>query len=155
MSAITSPPTASGANTPPINAKDLFTFPAEDIDTTVTYEGELITGKVASNALVLASPVWAKFVHPPFPRSTDTPISDSPPSAIVNDEGVIKQKAAGGGAGNTTDRINTENNVASLDFKEDDAEALLILLQISHLQFTEIPSTLLFKKFLNLAILCD
>lgn len=38
-----------------VNPRDLFTFPAGDIEITVTYKGELIIGKVASNILLLSS----------------------------------------------------------------------------------------------------
>lgn len=38
---------------------------------------------------------------------------------------------------------------------EDDAEALLILLDVAHLNFDRIPSTVTFSQLLQLSILCD
>lgn len=42
-----------------------------------------------------------------------------------------------------------------MDLAEDDADALLYVLRIAHLQFRRIPETLDFIDLLNVAIICD
>ena len=42
-----------------------------------------------------------------------------------------------------------------MDFPEDDADALLCVLRIAHLQFRTLPKTLDYAQLLNLAIICD
>ncbi|KAL2070200.1 hypothetical protein VTL71DRAFT_13226 [Oculimacula yallundae] len=44
----------------------LFTFPRGDVDIKVTYKDREIKGKVNGQALIMASPVWQKFVSPPW-----------------------------------------------------------------------------------------
>lgn len=85
----------------------------------------------------LASPVWQKFIFPPF-GPTVQPV-----------EGVSQ----GGTAGET--RNLRQQPVEQIDFREDDPEALRILLRIAHLKFRDIPSQLSYKTLLNIAILCD
>jgi len=43
-----------------------FTFPKGDVEITVLYNGEVVKGYVESNAMVRASPVWKKFIFPPW-----------------------------------------------------------------------------------------
>ena len=45
--------------------------------------------------------------------------------------------------------------VEELDFTEDPADALLILLNITHFHFADIPSTLSTSTLSEIAILCD
>jgi hypothetical protein len=42
-----------------------------------------------------------------------------------------------------------------VSFLEDNAEALLILLRIAHLQFKEVPSELDYTTLFNISVLCD
>ena len=42
-----------------------------------------------------------------------------------------------------------------MELPEDDADALLYVLRIAHLQFRRIPATLEFVDLLNVAIICD
>lgn len=42
-----------------------------------------------------------------------------------------------------------------MDLPEDDADALLCVLRIAHLQFRKIPETLDYAELLKMAILCD
>jgi hypothetical protein len=48
-----------------------------------------------------------------------------------------------------------EHEKEGLDFQDDDSSALLVLLKIAHLQFTNIPAKRSYEELLNLAILCD
>jgi hypothetical protein len=82
---------------------------------------ELVIGSVSSDALVLASHVWKKFLFPPWGEGAGTaPVAEK-----------------------------------EIDCSEDDPVALLILLNIAHLQFRSIPATLSYKDLYNVAILCD
>jgi hypothetical protein len=82
---------------------------------------EPVIGSVSSDAMVLASHVWKKFLFPPWE-----------------------------GAGGAVSLAEKE-----IDCSEDDPVALLILLNIAHLQFRSIPATLSYKDLYNVAILCD
>jgi hypothetical protein len=72
---------------------------------------------VSSAALSIASPVWKKFLYPPWSTS-NTPVTQ-------------------------------------LDFTSDEPIALLLLLNIAHLQFRNIPIMLDYPTLLEVAILCD
>jgi hypothetical protein len=82
---------------------------------------ELVIGSVSSDALVLASHVWKKFLFPPWEEE--------------------------GGAGSLAQK--------EIDCSCDGPVALLILLNIAHLQFRSIPATLPYLDLYNVAILCD
>ena len=73
----------------------------------------------------MASHVWRAFINPPFEQ-------------IQNPE----NNNAGG-------------QIKKLDFSEDIGEALRILLEIAHLQFTKIPAEVGFQLLYDIAILCD
>lgn len=85
----------------------------------VMHNDDLVEGKVSSDALCLASPVWKKFVYPPW--------------EIENEPEEEKQ----------------------IDFSEDDSDALLILLNIAHLRFDQVPDCLPYQLLLDVATLCD
>lgn len=95
----------------------------------VMYDGEICAGRVSSHAMALGSPVWEKFLFPPWSGSKET------------------QDLEG--------RDVQTSPVQQLNFVEDDSEALLILLRIAHLQFKDIPVTLSYGQLLNLATLVD
>ncbi|KAH6663091.1 hypothetical protein B0J14DRAFT_684826 [Halenospora varia] len=87
------PPLAAAAVLP---TQELFTFPAGNVRIFVTYKNERIVGRVSFHALVLASPVWKKFVHPPFPKPPASNASQAlnPPRVLL-------------AAGSTTNTITT------------------------------------------------
>ncbi|KAH6696697.1 hypothetical protein BKA61DRAFT_247940 [Leptodontidium sp. MPI-SDFR-AT-0119] len=43
-----------------------FTFDGSDVEIKAIFQGLKVTGRVASQAMVLASPVWKKFIFPPW-----------------------------------------------------------------------------------------
>jgi len=47
-----------------------FAFEAGDIDIRIDYRNERMVGKVCSQALIQASPVWKKFLIPPWAKET-------------------------------------------------------------------------------------
>jgi hypothetical protein len=100
--------------------EDAFTFAPGDIRLIVTNSKtkEKIVGTVCSESMVLASPVWKKFLFPPWEQ---TPSADP------------KQ----------------------INCSEDNAEALLVLLNIVHLKFDVVPKILPYQLLYNLAILID
>jgi hypothetical protein len=86
----------------------------------VTWLGQQVVGSVCSQAMAHASPVWEKFLFPPWETTS------------------------------------TSKKEKEIDFKEDNAMALLILLNIAHLQFNKIPiQTLKYSLHYDVAILVD
>ncbi|KAK0119407.1 hypothetical protein ONS95_010859 [Cadophora gregata] len=102
-----------------------FTFPTGDTKILVTYQGSKIQGLVASQSLCQASPVWKNFIYPPWG---------------TQDAGVEDGIAAG---------------PKSIDCSEDDGEALLVLMNIVHLEFQKIPKSLALGILHQVAMLCE
>jgi len=129
------PPTslAVTASNPNPDSQTTPQFDSADIDIRVTQNDKVVKWKVSSHALVLASPVWKKFVFPPWPS---LPAQD--------------QLVTG-----TENSLDSEPSAKELDFEEDDNVALLLLLKIAHLQFTDVPAKLSYEELMNVAILCD
>jgi len=100
----------------------LFNFKTGDVQIIVAYEGKRLLGVVSSNALILASPVWNKFINPPW---EDVLESTMPP----------KQK--------------------TIDCTEDNANSLLVLLNIAHMKFNSVPTLLSYQELFNVAVLVD
>ncbi|KAK0119384.1 hypothetical protein ONS95_010836 [Cadophora gregata] len=94
-----------------------FNFKGGDVKIKVKYKGEEMVGMVATQAMVLASPVWEKFIFPPW--------------------------------------SNESSKVKEIDFSGDDGEAMLILLNIAHLQFCYVPNELHYLLLYQIAILCE
>jgi hypothetical protein len=120
------------AETPAMAApKDAHPFVFADGITPVivTYKNDRVVGKVSPHAMALASPVWKKFIFPPFPQRSMKDTAEPKGSNIV-----VKL-------------------VEELDFAEDPAEALLTLLNITHFRFTAIPTTLPLNILSEVAIL--
>ncbi|KAH8749071.1 hypothetical protein F5882DRAFT_470734 [Hyaloscypha sp. PMI_1271] len=108
-----------------------FVFADGTTPVIVTYKNDRVVGKVSPHAMALASPVWKKFIFPPFPQRSMKDTTEPKGSKIVVEP------------------------VEELDFAEDPAEALLILLNITHFRFTGIPTTLPLNILSEIAILCD
>jgi hypothetical protein len=102
-----------------------------------------IVGSVSPHAMALASPVWKKFVFPPFRQLKQH--SEAEKTAANQPE--VEKK--------TAESKDEDLPVNEVDFSEDDAEALLILLRIAHFKFAMVPQTVDFTTLSNLAILCD
>jgi hypothetical protein len=109
-----------------------FTFEDGSTRIIVSYKNNRVVGSVSPHALALASPVWKKFIFPPFHQTSEKE------SSIQGCSMAKKLKP-----------------VEELDFSDDPTEALLILLQISHFQFTTVPSKLPLNTLSDVAILCD
>ncbi|RFU27172.1 hypothetical protein B7463_g9163, partial [Scytalidium lignicola] len=106
----------------------LFTFETGDVEILVTYENTPVVGKVASQAMALGSPVWKKFMFPPW-RSL-------PEANSVIDSEYLNGEDTG------------NHKAKQVDFTEDDGEALLLLLNIVHLKYKLIPTTLSYDQLL-------
>lgn len=63
--------TTQSEETTPDNA---YCFNTGDVRILVTVKGDRLEGRVSANSLCLASPVWHKFLFPPW--DTDTPAAD-------------------------------------------------------------------------------
>ncbi|TGO12856.1 hypothetical protein BTUL_0081g00330 [Botrytis tulipae] len=119
------------------NQEHLFVFEDGDVRAKAKHGERIITFKLSSHALCFASPVWKKFVFPPFPLL----------SSLRNEEEPNSKKACAVPEEPFPD--------IELDFTEDNPEALLILLQIAHLKFSNVPSQLPYEVLYHIAILCD
>lgn len=53
------------------------------------------------------------------------------------------------------DDLESDNMVNELDFSDDNGRALLLLLQIAHLQFRRVPADIDFQLLHQVAVLCD
>jgi hypothetical protein len=110
------------SNTAESSEKNPFMFPSGDVTLLTTHPKtkQPLTGTVVSYALTLASPVWKKFLFPPWE---------------TND---------------------LESKPKQIDCTEDDSSALLILLNIAHLRFNEVPNGKLeYSLLFEVAKLCD
>jgi len=59
--------------------KDDFIFEYGDLDIKLTLDGNEMMGKVSARALAMASPVWKKFIYPPFPQVESDQTADPLP----------------------------------------------------------------------------
>jgi hypothetical protein len=137
----------------PSTSKDDFTFDYGDVSIKVNIRGqEVITGKVSSSAMSLASPVWKKFIFPPFRqlRSDRKATGEATTNGDATTEGQGSSRAA-----KKQKRPDHSMPVETLDFTSDDSDALLVLLRIAHMKFKKIPTSLSYDRLVNLAILCD
>lgn len=94
--------------------------------------------------MALASPIWAKFVFPPFPHLPSERKGISTNGITSEVEGATEPEGT---------EILADSE--ALDFTSDPAEALLVLLKIAHLQFVSIPAALSTDELSEVAILCD
>ena len=119
---------------------ELFDFRhcgSADVTATAVFREERIQFKVSSHALCFASPVWKKFLFPPF-QTLDTE---------TDTDGNNERKG---------DMSFRECSAKEIDFSEDDGDALLILLRIAHLQLNQVAmSPLHYERLYQIAILCD
>ncbi|KAG9228732.1 hypothetical protein BJ875DRAFT_525635 [Amylocarpus encephaloides] len=116
-----------------------FVFEGGDVEILVQIaNGDIIHGRVCSQVLCLASPVWKKFIFPPYqPLST------------------LQETSSGTQAHNSA--CLGEKPLAILDFTEDNPEALKTIFNLAHLRryggdiFSPIPV----DKLHQIAILVD
>ncbi|KAF4633965.1 hypothetical protein G7Y89_g4141 [Cudoniella acicularis] len=143
--------------------RDMFTFDdTGDVRILVTCDGQRVVGRASSQSLRRASPVWAKFLFPPFARIPASGGDDEEEDS--EDEG---DKDENEGTGEELDQQQNDNDrvlseelelndlTFSLDFTQDDSESVRILLNIVHLEFSDVPEKLNYEVLVNVAILCD
>ena len=116
--------------------KSSFAFGSGDTNLLVSYPDGDIIAKVSSHAMSLASPVWKKFISPPW---RPTPSRTASSTSISEVEALER----------------TSLSDEPLDFREDDADALLLIFRIAHLDFVSVKKKLNIGELYNLAILCD
>lgn len=129
-----------------------FTFDNDDVKILISGPGgEKQFGVVCSQAMCLASPVWKKFIFPPFRR-----LREHDPAQVqktVEDTEIgsstLSKKVENVGEGEPTMPIE------QLDFIEDNPAALCILLRIAHLDFASVSKKLDTDALLEIAVLCD
>ncbi|KAH6671135.1 hypothetical protein B0J14DRAFT_640144 [Halenospora varia] len=122
-----------------------------DIRILVTYDEVSVTGSVSSHAMVMAGPVWKKFIFPPFPQIEDTDdVNNSEPPPEENLQSTAAHDDAEITATNSEEDHEKNDTTSSLrlapiplkelDFREDDGPMLLLLLRNAHLTFNHIPA---------------
>jgi hypothetical protein len=127
-------------------SKSFFTFQPSDIRLKVNYKGEPVTAHVSSSAMSFASPIWKKFIFPPW-----KPMAAEKPTTTYESTPAAKKSKV-------TDKKGKDKSVLpveEVDFSDDNGEALLVLLRISHLRFHDNPRTLPYQTLLQVAVLCD
>lgn len=129
-----------------------FDFPQGDVTITIKSGDIELFGRVSSAAMALASKVWEKFMFPPWQVLSSTPNVPNPSNDISSDSDPTAQAKV---EVKRTEKDCLALNKANVDFSEDDAEALFILLQVAHLQFHKLPLVLGAKLLLQIALLCD
>jgi hypothetical protein len=148
-----------------------FTFVEESgTGISVTYKKNRVVGMVSPYAMALASPVWKKFIFPLFrqmPPNSDTAVVLERAGTTKNIDDIAVLETAGTTESSepvVTEKIATLKLGASnpsveptekIDFAEDPAEALLILLDITHFRFTKVPLTIPLQILSDIANLCD
>lgn len=116
--------------------KSSFTFNSGDTRLIISSPDGDIIAQVSSHAMSLASPIWKKFISPPW-RPSQTG------KAMVTSSSEFEGVESG------------SVPIEPLDFREDDTDALLILLRIAHLDFVSVKKKLGIGELYNVAILCD
>jgi hypothetical protein len=132
----------------------------------LTYQGERTEIRISSHAVCLASPVWKKALS--FPRlavengpgEQKSELNAQPQShensSLDQFELVGDGPGYRGQLGNSdVSDTNPSTPRKILDLTEDDGDAALLLLRITHLQFRKIPAELSYDAIRNIAKLCD
>ncbi|KAL7269957.1 hypothetical protein RUND412_007345 [Rhizina undulata] len=145
-----------------INTTKLFTFEHGNVKIKVTHQDELVVGKVSSHCMVLASKVWQNFIFDPLMKyqtkgegSQGRKEGATEPGSVkqpYNNQDVEKQDPTWE---NDEQEENSSGPVKEVNFRDDDGEALLLLLRIAHLQYDDIPTMLPYETLLSVAVLCD
>jgi hypothetical protein len=126
----------SKINTPSKPTK-AFTFPKGDVEITVLHNGEVVKGYVASDAMARANLVWKKFIFPPWSRQRD--VTDGNPNNNREGRDPVNPALVQEGQDEVEERFrrmtidgreDKRYPIATLDFRDDDREALLLLLRL-------------------------
>jgi hypothetical protein len=127
-----------------------FCFPHSDVQIIVRYNGSEIEGCVSTEAMASASPAWKNFVYPPRQISSfSSQVGSMVDSfSLLNVDSTSQKRACGKTKSRTP-------STATIDFTEDDAETLLVLLQIAHSRFEKIPVKIDRKLLFNIALVCE
>lgn len=117
-----------------------FTFNPSDTRIKITYKGAPTYAHVPSGAMAQASTVWKNFLLLPWSSNETTSINSNDDDQISTELSKLHLKP-----------------VQELDFTDDYAGALLVLLCIAHLKFDDVlnnhqPPR---KVLIGLALLCD
>ncbi len=117
-----------------------------------------MVGMACSQAMANVSPVWNKFLFPPWDPKAEAPSSSATPLI----EPVTKLELKGFSKTANEESLSSEQNLPidrftgkQIDFSGDDGEALLVLLNIAHHKYREVPIILPYEKLFETAILID
>jgi hypothetical protein len=147
-----------------------FTFEPGNVRLIVTHPitQEQIIGSVSADALMFASPVWKKFLLPPWEANSALELTspEERPRKIsklkvdtqkVNRIQSLRSRPEALSPKPSAKRSSFTSSAQQreIDCSEDDVDALLILLNIAHLRFGKVPTRQIKAKvFHNLAVLC-
>ncbi|KAK0119382.1 hypothetical protein ONS95_010833 [Cadophora gregata] len=138
---------------PVMDPRTPFKFPGGDIRLKVTYGGEVIIGSVCSEAMASACKVWKNFVYPPW--AEQAPVNAGTATCEAASKTSTKNGCQSAASPASVDCRSRKIHVQELDFREDDGESLLILLNIAHGKFEDVPSELPYSMLVSIAVLCD
>lgn len=139
-------------------AQDL-NYVGADTFVLITCHGQKRVLEVCSQPMALASPIWAKFISPPWTTVSEAS-SDASSIASSDDKTEVDLveendiKVTPHKDDKTKLNLSKDDNI-KIDFSEDDGAALLLLLNAAHLKHASIPKALAYKDLINVAILCD
>jgi hypothetical protein len=155
----------------------------EEVFAALTYKGRRTEIRISSHAVCLVSPVWKKALSfPRLPLENDGPskasedhesstidslkepeVTKNRESSTLDNEKLDEYELFGDCLDSTAqsdNRVYGGNQQPHgprkiLDLTEDDADSVLVLLRIAHLQFHKIPSKLPYRSLLEIVTLCD
>ncbi|CZR66909.1 uncharacterized protein PAC_16810 [Phialocephala subalpina] len=138
----------------------LFSFKHGNVQIKVTHWSELVRGKVSSHCMVLASKLWENFIFDPTKNQgkSKKPQCEKEDSIEPRWETQTHKSQRVERQDPTSENGKQETlrrPVKEVDFRDNDSEALLVLLRIAHLQYNDVPTTLTYKTLLDVAVLCD
>lgn len=144
-----------------IERTSLISFKHGNVQIKVTYRDELVMGEVSSHCMAMASKVWENLIFNPRAKhqakdkksqgETEDKLDPGSIDQTHNNQCVEKE----GPASETDKQGNSGMPVKEVDFRAENGEALILLLRIAHLHYSDIPKTLAYKTLLDVAVLCD
>lgn len=121
-----------------------FIFEGGDVEITIKHNGTQFKGRVCSQPMVLASPVFKRFIYPPWqvaqPAQPAARFSFFSPHSGSNFHPALPPM---------------QPPIGNIDFSDDPASTLLIILRIIHLNLSNLPGEISSAELLQLALLCE
>ncbi|CZR64663.1 uncharacterized protein PAC_14561 [Phialocephala subalpina] len=110
----------------------MFAFDPDGVTINVTYNGIKVVGNVSPYAMAMASPVWKSLIYPHT--------SQGHHHQAKKEQGIEELEEH---RDSPKPALCAPSAASEIDFLEDDGDALLLILQIVHLRFGDIPTATL------------